>query len=64
MGCGLCAFMWARQAHYTQIIEVSDLSRSQTDLELPVGEYFIAMSAVDTDGTESALSNEVRRVVQ
>ena len=49
---------------YTQIIEVSDLSRSQTDLELPVGEYFIAMSAVDTDGTESALSNEVRRVVQ
>lgn len=49
---------------YTQVIEVSDLSRSQTDLELPVGEYFIAMSAVDTDGTESALSSEVRRVVQ
>jgi hypothetical protein len=49
---------------YTQVIEVTDLSRSQTDLELPVGEYFIAMSAVDADGSESDLSNEVRRVVQ
>jgi hypothetical protein len=49
---------------YTQVIEVSDLSRNQTELDLPPGEYFIAMSAVDLDGTESALSDEVQRAVQ
>lgn len=49
---------------YHEQIEVSDVSSTQRFLDLLPGEYYIAMSAVDTEGNESALSNEVRKIVQ
>ena len=43
---------------YDKAVEVSGSASSHT-LELVMGQYFIAMTAVDLDGDESALSNEV-----
>jgi len=43
---------------YDSVVEV-DGSASDHTLNLIVGEYYIAMTAVDVDGDESGLSNEV-----
>ena len=43
---------------YTQIDEVPGTATSHT-IEVPVGQYYLAMTAVDIEGDESALSNEV-----
>lgn len=48
---------------YYQQIDVNDPTKTQAFLNLEPGEYFIAMTAVDGDGAESPLSNEVRRIV-
>ena len=45
---------------YDDIVEV-DGSESGYTLQLSQGDYFLAMTAVDQEGNESGLSNEVRR---
>ncbi len=45
---------------YDEIVEVGG-NQSSHVLELPVGSYYIAMTAVDVDGEESALSQEIVR---
>jgi hypothetical protein len=49
---------------YHQQVDVSDPAATRHFLELQPGEYYIAMTALDAEGNESALSNEVRKVVQ
>jgi hypothetical protein len=49
---------------YNQLIELEDPTATEHFVDLLPGEYYIAMTALDTDGNESAYSNEVRRVVQ
>jgi len=44
--------------NYDKVVEVSGNTTSHT-LDLIMGEYYIAMTAVDLEGDESALSNEV-----
>ena len=46
--------------NYDVIIDVAGNQRNHV-LELPVGSYYIAMTAVDIDGEESALSQEIVR---
>jgi hypothetical protein len=46
--------------NYDVIIDVAG-NQSNHVLELPVGSYYIAMTAVDIDGEESALSQEIVR---
>lgn len=48
---------------YSEDVTVSGASTTQWDLSLPSGEYFIAMTAFDSDGNESSYSNEVVRRV-
>jgi hypothetical protein len=43
---------------YDKVVEVSGSTTSHT-MELAQGEYYLAMTAVDLDGDESGLSNEV-----
>lgn len=50
------------RSYYRQI-DVFDPSATTYDVGLGPGEYYIAMTAIDADGMESALSNEVRRVI-
>ena len=47
-----------RSGQYDNVVEVSGSSTSHA-LSVPVGNYFVAMTAVDLDGDESGLSNEV-----
>jgi len=49
--------------YYTQI-ELGDVSASQYFVNLEPGEYYLAMTAIDAEGNESALSNEVRKIIQ
>jgi hypothetical protein len=49
---------------YSQTISLNNPSALTTTLDLVPGEYFIALSVIDSAGNESALSNEVKRTVQ
>ncbi|MFM7121397.1 MAG: hypothetical protein ACKOZX_14330 [Gammaproteobacteria bacterium] len=49
---------------YSQTISLNNPSALTTTLDLVPGEYFIALSVIDSTGNESALSNEVKRTVQ
>jgi len=49
-----------RSGEYDDIVEVNGRESGHT-LELAQGDYFLAMTAVDQEGNESGLSNEVRR---
>lgn len=48
---------------YTEEVSVSDPGATSRSLELPSGAYYIAMTAVDSQGNESAYSNEIVRSV-
>lgn len=48
---------------YTDQVAVADGGLTRYDLTLPSGSYYVAMTALDTDGNESAYSNEVVKVV-
>ena len=48
---------------YTDEVPVNDASSTSRSLELPSGAYYIAMTAVDVQGNESAYSNEIVRSV-
>ncbi len=49
-----------RSGEYDQVVEVDGTSTSHS-LSMLSGEYFVAMTVIDVDGDESALSNEVVR---
>lgn len=48
---------------YFDRIDLTDVSTTQHFLDLEPGTYYIAMTAIDADGNESNLSNELKRVV-
>jgi hypothetical protein len=48
---------------YFDQIDLTDVSATQHILDLEPGTYYIAMTAIDADGNESNLSNELKRVV-
>ncbi|MEQ8486952.1 MAG: hypothetical protein RIB46_21525 [Pseudomonadales bacterium] len=48
---------------YTDEVAVSDPGATNRSIELPSGAYYIAMTAVDAQGNESAYSNEIVRSV-
>jgi len=50
--------------NYYQQVDVTSAAVTKYFLDLLPGEYYIAMSALDAEGNESALSNEVRKLVQ
>jgi hypothetical protein len=57
-------YVGSKSQQYDQHIELLDTDSTHCYVDLQPGEYYIAMSAVDLNGNESALSNEVRKVVQ
>lgn len=48
---------------YTDSVDVASPATTSHSMNLPSGSYYIAMTAVDGQGNESAYSNEVLRVV-
>ena len=44
---------------YAQVVEVGNPAATSHTLTLASGDYYVAMTAVDVDGNESAYSNEV-----
>jgi hypothetical protein len=48
---------------YNDTITVNDAAATQWEMQLSSGEYYIAMTAFDTAGNESAYSNEIVRSV-
>jgi hypothetical protein len=46
---------------YTDSISLSDPSATSHVLDLQTGSYYLAMTAIDGDGNESAFSNEIER---
>jgi hypothetical protein len=46
---------------YSDVVEVMDPTATSHALDLTSGDYHIAMTALDSDGNESAYSNEIRR---
>jgi hypothetical protein len=49
---------------YNQTISLNTPTALTATVDLVPGEYFIALSVIDSAGNESALSNEVKRTVQ
>ncbi len=49
---------------YNQTISLNNPAALAATVDLVAGEYFIALSVIDSAGNESALSNEVKRTVQ
>jgi hypothetical protein len=49
---------------YYEEVPVNDESKTSHFLSLVPGEYYLAMTAIDVDGNESPLSNEIRRTVE
>ena len=48
---------------YTRALPVDDPMATEYSFEVVSGEYFVAMTALDRDGNESAISNEVVKIV-
>jgi len=48
---------------YLAYEEIGPEAGSEYSLQLPSGEYYIAMTAIGLDGAESAYSNEVHKIV-
>jgi hypothetical protein len=44
---------------YTAQRHIDDRTQTSTTITLPSGDYFVAMTALDAEGNESAYSNEV-----
>lgn len=63
-GAGFRVYYGPASRQYDSMVEVSDWQTTHQLLLLPPGESFIAATAYDVDGNESAYSNEVTRVVQ
>ncbi|MEM6710241.1 MAG: fibronectin type III domain-containing protein [Pseudomonadota bacterium] len=53
-----------RSGDYQEMVSISDGSSTSAELTLPLATYYFAMSAIDLDGVESDLSNEVAREIR
>lgn len=49
--------------NYTNNTDVDDPSATSASIALPPGDYYVAMTALDREGNESAYSNEVVKTV-
>ncbi len=49
--------------NYTEMRDVADAGATSVRLTLPSGDYYVAMTALDAEGNESAYSNEVLKQV-
>lgn len=52
-----------RSGEYTQSITIDDPAATQWQIAAPPGRYYFAMTALDSDRTESGYSNEVAKTV-
>jgi fibronectin type 3 domain-containing protein len=48
---------------YDSSVELNDPTSTSHSFPAASGEYYVSMTAVDTDGNESAFSNEILRTV-
>ena len=60
---GFTVYYGAASRDYTSSVRVGDPAAASHTLSLPSGTYHVAMTALDVEGNESALSNEVLRTV-
>lgn len=61
---GYTIYCWNAESHRTETIVINDPEQTSIELErLWPGTYQCAMSAVRTDGSQSALSNVVTRSI-
>ncbi len=56
---GYKIYYGTQSGNYSESVDVSDPGATQHDLTVTMGTYYLAMTALDTDGNESAYSNEV-----
>jgi hypothetical protein len=50
--------------NYADVLQIPANVGGSYDLSVPPGTYYVAMTAIGLDGSESAYSNEVVRIVQ
>jgi hypothetical protein len=43
---------------------VNDQDTTSVSISLPSGEYYVAMTAIDTEGNASSYSNEVLKTIE
>ena len=60
---GYRVYFGNRPRAYDESREVTDPSATSTTIALPSGDYYVAMTALDQEGNESAYSNEVLKTV-
>jgi hypothetical protein len=53
-----------RPGSYDQEVTIDDGAATEVSLEVPRDTYYLALSAIDRDGAESELSNEIRKTVR
>jgi hypothetical protein len=56
---GYRIYYGSESRNYSDQVEINDATASSHTLSLSSGDYFVAMTALDRDGNESAYSNEV-----
>ncbi|TDJ31788.1 MAG: hypothetical protein E2O59_00245 [Gammaproteobacteria bacterium] len=56
---GYKIYYGTQSGNYSDSVDVSDPGATQHDLTVPMETYYLAMTALDADGNESAYSNEV-----
>jgi hypothetical protein len=59
---GYRVYYGERSRDYSDVLELSDPTATSHKLNLPTGNYYFAMTAFDSEGHESAYSNEVQRL--
>ena len=60
---GYQIYFGTSSGNYTEVLNVADATEYTLN-DVPPGIYFIAVTAYDTSGNESAYSNEVSRTVE
>jgi len=58
---GYKVYVGEESRDYPSHVEITDPSVTSHSMELPSGQYYLAMTAFDTEGNESAYSNEIQR---
>lgn len=48
---------------YTDVVQATNPTATSYALALPNGKYFVAMTAINREGNESAYSNEIMRTL-
>jgi hypothetical protein len=57
-------YVGVQSGAYQEIVNLSDPTATSHFLNASPGDYYVAVTAVDIDGNESAFSNEVLKIVQ